>query len=89
MSNETDEISQEDVDKLFEAAASVFFAVVEYETSRWGSTVVVPAWFWPSKDVPCACSLERELVNEAIAFLIRMGIIRLTEQRDLRLVSIS
>ncbi|MBG79775.1 MAG: hypothetical protein CMJ39_03570 [Phycisphaerae bacterium] len=87
MDNQTKELSQEDVDRLFEAAAAVFFAVLDCESNLHPGPLLIPAWFCPSVEPPCTCGMDPAVVQEASNFLVRMGIMRVDESGHLRLFS--
>ena len=82
---EEKDLSGEDVDRLFDAAAAIYFTVLEYESNRRGTPVLVKAWFCPHKPLPSPCALDPVLTREASAFLVRMGILRVDEAGHLRL----
>ena len=84
---EAEDLTKEDVDSLFEAAAALFFVILECESTVQMSPVLVPAWFSPAMDPPCPCTMDSALVEEATDFLVRMGIVRIDECGHLRVVS--
>ena len=88
MDNPVSELSKDDVDRFFEAAAAVFFAVLDCESSVRPGPVLVPAWFCPSAEPPCTCGMDPVVVQEASNFLVRMGIMRVDEAGYLRLDAI-
>tara|TARA_B100001059_G_C17827911_1_gene582663 strand:- start:2553 stop:2834 length:282 start_codon:yes stop_codon:yes gene_type:complete len=87
MHHQADDLTHEDVDRLFEAAAALFFVVLEAESTIQSAPVLVPAWFSPVMDPPCPCTMDSAIVEEASDFLVRMGIMRIDEGGHLRIVS--
>ena len=85
--HQTKQLSQDDADQLFEAAAAVFFAVLECESNRHPGPLLIPAWFCPSIEPPCTCNMDPAVVQEASNFLVRMGIMRIDDSGHLRLFS--
>ena len=77
-------MSQEQVDLLFEAASAVLFSVIETEYCMKGTPVLVPEWVMPPCDPTCPCQMDMELVQEASNFLLRMGLLRVTDGGYLR-----
>ena len=75
MDNQFADLSQAEVDRLYQAASAVFFAVVDFESGLQGGPLLLPAWFCPSQEPPCPCSMDPELIREASMFLVRMGIL--------------
>ena len=85
MDKQLKELTQSDVDRLFEAAAAIFFAVLDCETRMSPGPVLVPAWFCPTQQPPCPCGMDSELVQEASDFLVRIGILFVDESGHLRM----
>ena len=80
-----DELSQIEVDRLCEAATSVFFAVACFESIRLQCPIALPELLCPTREPPCPCTYHPDLVHEAEQFLVRLGVIYFDEHYRPRL----
>ena len=84
MTNSNDIMSKAQVDLLFDASSAVLFAVIESEYCLKGSPVMVPEWVMPDCEPSCPCQMDSELVEEAVDFLLRMGMLKVSDGGYLR-----
>ena len=77
-------MSKAQVDLLFDASSAVLFAVIESEYCMKGSPVMVPEWVMPTCEPSCPCQMDSELVQEAADFLLRMGMLQVSDDGCLR-----
>ena len=80
-----DHISQVDADRLCTAASAVFFALLRVEASRMQTTVVLPELLCPKGKLPAPSELDPEVIEEATAMLLRLGVVETDPQGRLRL----
>ena len=59
-------------------------AVIESEYCMKGSPVMVPEWVMPTCEPSCPCQMDSELVQEAADFLLRMGMLQVSDGGYLR-----
>lgn len=80
------DISQADANDLCFAASSVFFALLEREAAEMKSRIILPSLLCPATRLPRPCSLDPEMVKEATAMLIRLGVVEIDDQGRIHLV---
>ena len=79
MAHSNEIMSKAQVDLLFDASSAVLFAVIESEYCMKGSPVMVPEWVMPTCEPSCPCQMDSELVQEASNFLLRMGMLQVSD----------
>lgn len=80
-----DDISQIDADRICTAASAVFFALLRMEASRMQTTVVLPELLCPKSRLPNPAELDPDVIEEATAMLLRLGVVENDEDGELRL----
>ena len=71
------DISQADADRLCFAASCVFFALLRRKAAQLGTQIVLPRLLCPTTCHPPPETLDDDLVEEATAMLLRLGVVEL------------
>ena len=77
-----DDISQIDADRICTAASAVFFALLRMEASRMQTTVVLPELLCPKSRLPTPAELDPDVIEEATAMLLRLGVVENDEDGE-------
>ena len=86
MSAHDSDISQADANSLCHAASCVFFALLGREAAELKTRIILPHLLCPAKRLPPPCTLDPDLVREATAMLLRMGVVELDDDGQVHLV---
>ena len=83
------EISQADADRLCFAASCVFYALLRRKATHLGTQIILPKLLCPTSCHPPPEMLDDDLVAEATAMLLRLGVVEIDGdcQVDLILVT--
>ncbi|MDG1979273.1 MAG: hypothetical protein P8I44_11975 [Phycisphaerales bacterium] len=73
------EISQADADRLCFAASCVFFALLRRKATMLGTQIVLPKLLCPTTCHPPPEMLDDDLVKEATAMLLRLGVVEIND----------
>ncbi|MAB71563.1 MAG: hypothetical protein CMJ54_03555 [Planctomycetaceae bacterium] len=71
------DISQTDADRLCFAASCVFFALLRRKATMLGTQIVLPKLLCPTTCHPPPEMLDDDLVAEATAMLLRLGVVEI------------
>ncbi len=83
------EISQTDADRLCFAASCVFFALLRKKATLLGTQIVLPKLLCPTTCHPPPEMLDDDLVEEATAMLLRLGVVEIGEDGKVDLILVS
>ena len=72
---DTPEMTQTEVNTFCRAASAVYYAIVMAHAQRAGEVPKLPKLLCPEGPPPCPCEFTAEELDEAEAFLVRLGAI--------------
>ena len=81
-----DEITQADANRLCFAASCIFFALLRQQAVELGNYIALPELLCPRRPLPPPSELDAHLAEEATAMLIRLGVIEIQEDGEVRLI---
>lgn len=84
-----EEISQTDANRLCFAASCIFFALLRQKASSLGTQIVLPKLLCPTTCHPPPEMLDDDLVVEATAMLLRLGVVEIDDDGKVDLILVS
>lgn len=70
-----DQMKREDANRLCRAASAVYYEIVCASAKRTGTPAKLPFLLCPKGRTPCTCEFSHSELEEAEAFLLRLGVI--------------
>ncbi|MEL6498440.1 MAG: hypothetical protein AAF937_01420 [Planctomycetota bacterium] len=80
MKKQASEMSQEEINRFFDATSALYFSIVAWHARRSGVDPRLPDLLQPTGDLPCVHRYDEHLVDEAEKFLLRLGMITEPDQ---------
>ena len=68
-------MSQQEINDFCGAASAVYFAIAQAHVARTGEPAMLPELLCPRSSVPRMCTYDKETLEEAAQFLLRLGFI--------------
>ena len=78
-------ITQEKANELCRAASCIFFELIRKEAAQTGAEIVLPWHLSPPAPLPHLNSFDEPLMQEAVAMLIRLGIVSRDAEENIRI----
>ncbi len=79
------EITQESANELCRAASCIFFELIRKESIQTGVEIILPWHLSPPSSLPHLNTFDAPLIQEAIAMLLRLGIVARDAEENIRI----
>lgn len=77
-----------DPQRLCDAASALFYAIARNQFHRTGDPIPIPLHLCPKSAPACICSFSRNEIDQAEAFLFRLGMIRGRGHQEVPLIEL-
>ena len=81
-----DDITQADANRLCFAASCIFFALLRRQAVEFGNHIALPELLCPKRPLPPPSELDAHLAEEATAMLIRLGVVEIKADGNVKLI---
>lgn len=80
MGKGTDSLTDAEINVLCDATSAVYYAIVASHSRKMGTRPMLPEHLCPKGEPACPCNFTEEQLDEAEAFLVRLGMIAAAEE---------
>ena len=77
-----------DPQRLCDAASALFYAIARHQFQRTGDPIPIPIHLCPTSRPTCICKFSRREIDEAEAFLLRIGVIARRQTEEMPMIDL-
>ena len=77
-----------DPQRLCDAASALFYTIAKHQFHRTGDPIPLPLHLCPKSTPPCICGFSRHEIDQAEAFLLRLGVIKGRGRQEVPLIEL-